>query len=144
MAQLAPIQLEDGTTIYIEASDEWAAAAPVPASSNAINTISGAPSDVAPEIGRDQAGAAKGWSGGHQNRAAFPQGLDAMENTIRAYTQYTLNAFKHSEQASPTGAKISKVMLEFGVKLSGEAGIPYITKGSAESNLKVSVECLFA
>ncbi|NJM58399.1 MAG: hypothetical protein HC857_14555 [Synechococcales cyanobacterium RU_4_20] len=141
MAQLAPIQLEDGTTIYIEASDEWAAAAPVPVSSNAISS---APSDAAPEMGRDQAGAAKGWSGGHQSRAALPQGLDAMENTIRAYTQYTLNAFKHSEQASPTGAKISKVMLEFGVKLSGEAGIPYITKGSAEGNLKVSVECLFA
>jgi len=35
------------------------------------------------------------------------------------------------------------VTLEFGINVGGEAGIPYITKGSVESNLKIKVECSF-
>ncbi len=138
MAQLAPIQLEDGTTIYIEASEDWALAQ----TALATHAPSGTNPSGTAELSRDQVGrAAKGWNGGTQ--ATLPQGLEAMENTIRAYTHHTLNAFKNPQQAGPSGARISRVMLEFGVKLSGEAGIPYITKGSAESNLKVTVECLF-
>nr|WP_267871741.1 CU044_2847 family protein [Nostoc sp. CHAB 5715] len=53
-------------------------------------------------------------------------------------TVYSLNAFKKIPIAN-----IDKVTLEFGIKVGGEAGIPYVTKGTAESNLKVTVECSF-
>lgn len=37
-----------------------------------------------------------------------------------------------------------KVNLEFDIKMSGEAGIPYITKSTAETNFKITVERSFA
>jgi hypothetical protein len=58
--------------------------------------------------------------------------------TIRAYTTSTLNAFKNIAIAD-----INKVTLEFGVEVGGEAGVPYVTKGTAKSNLKITVECSF-
>lgn len=64
--------------------------------------------------------------------------FQAMQGTIRTYTAYTLNAFK--EMAT---ANVDKVTLEFGVKVAGEGGVPYITKGSGECNLKITVECSF-
>ena len=41
------------------------------------------------------------------------------------------------------GGNIDKVTLEFGIKAGGKAGIPYVTEGSAESHLKIVVECSF-
>ena len=64
--------------------------------------------------------------------------FQAMQGTIRTYTAYTLNAFK--EMAT---ANVDKVTLEFGIKVAGEGGVPYITKGSGECNLKIIVECSF-
>jgi hypothetical protein len=49
-----------------------------------------------------------------------------------------LNAFKQIGTAN-----IDKVTLEFGIKVGAEAGIAFITKGTAESNLKITVECSF-
>jgi hypothetical protein len=49
-----------------------------------------------------------------------------------------LNAFRDL-----AGANVDKVTLEFGIKVGGEAGIPYVTKGTAESNIKITVECSF-
>ncbi|NJM77983.1 MAG: hypothetical protein HC852_22170 [Acaryochloridaceae cyanobacterium RU_4_10] len=34
-------------------------------------------------------------------------------------------------------ANVDKVTLEFGIKVDAEAAIPYITKGTAESNLNI-------
>jgi hypothetical protein len=31
----------------------------------------------------------------------------------------------------------------FGIEVGGEAGIPYITKGTAKSNLNIPVKCSF-
>jgi len=42
-----------------------------------------------------------------------------------------------------TTANVDKVTLEFGIKVAGEMGVPYVTKGTAESNLKITVECSF-
>ncbi|MEI6381218.1 MAG: CU044_2847 family protein [Cyanobacteriota bacterium ELA615] len=39
---------------------------------------------------------------------------------------------------------INKVSLEFGIEVGGEPGIPYITKGTAKSNIKVTLECNFS
>ncbi len=51
----------------------------------------------------------------------------------------SINAFKKIPVAN-----IDKVTLEFGIKVGVEAGVPYISKGTAESNLKITVECSFS
>ncbi|MEH2297536.1 MAG: CU044_2847 family protein [Nostoc sp.] len=122
MTQLTPIQLEDGTIIYIEATDN------VDAPPVSI--------EVSPH-GEEEALIDKGWDADVAQKQIV-QNFQAIEGTIRAYTVYTLNAFKKIPIAN-----INKVTLEFGIKVGGEAGIPYVTKGTAESNLKVTVECSF-
>jgi hypothetical protein len=62
----------------------------------------------------------------------------SIQKTISDYTTSTLQAF---EQVA--AANVDKVSLEFGIEIGGEAGIPYITKGTAKSNLKITVECSF-
>ena len=112
MTQLAPIQLDDGSIIYIETEDAITAPSS-PTSEGTTRTAKGA---------------------GETALKTF----QAMQGTIRTYTVYTLNAFK--EMAT---ANVDKVTLEFGVKVAGEGGVPYITKGSGECNLKSTVECSF-
>jgi hypothetical protein len=62
----------------------------------------------------------------------------AIQSTIYTYTALTLNAFKKVAIAN-----VDKVTLEFGIEVGGEAGVPYVTKGTAKSNLKIKVECSF-
>jgi Trypsin-co-occurring domain 1 len=62
----------------------------------------------------------------------------AINSTIYNYTALTMNAFKKVKIAN-----VDKVTLEFGIEVGGEAGIPYVTKGTAKSNLKITVECSF-
>ena len=57
---------------------------------------------------------------------------------IRGYAMYALSAFKDFG-----AAEIEEVTLKFGLKIGGKAGIPYITEGSAESNLEIEVKCKF-
>ncbi|MBW4492998.1 MAG: hypothetical protein KME26_07900 [Oscillatoria princeps RMCB-10] len=57
---------------------------------------------------------------------------------IRGYAMYALSAFKDFR-----AAEIEEVRLKFGLKLGGKTGIPYITEGSAESNLEIEVKCKF-
>lgn len=57
---------------------------------------------------------------------------------IRGYAAYALSAFKDFGTA-----EIEEVTLKFGLKIGGKAGIPYITEGSAESNLEIEVKCKF-
>lgn len=57
---------------------------------------------------------------------------------IRGYAQYALSAFKEFP-----GAEIEEVNLKFGLKVGGKTGIPYITEGSADCNLEISVKCKF-
>ena len=54
----------------------------------------------------------------------------------------SLRIFKHGMVAKAI-ANVDKVTLEFGIELGGEAGVPYVTKGTAKSNLKITVECSF-
>ncbi|HSM80794.1 MAG TPA: CU044_2847 family protein [Nodosilinea sp.] len=126
MTQLVPIRLEDGTEIYMEATDDVVA-----------------PDSVSDPSGYDLYGettrTAKGL--GLPNQAVqthAAQSFKAIEGTIRTYTSYTMNAFKDMATAN-----VEKVTLEFGLKVGGEAGVPYVTKGTAESNLKITVECSF-
>ncbi|BDM83772.1 CU044_2847 family protein [Acaryochloris marina] len=113
MTQLAPIQLDDGTVIYIEAEEDVSAPSQ-PESEGTTRTSKG--------IGDEAL-----------------KNFQSMQGTIRTYTAYTLNAFKEVATAN-----VDKVTLEFGVKVAGEGGVAYITKGSGECNLKITVECSFS
>ncbi|AFZ14085.1 hypothetical protein Cri9333_3254 [Crinalium epipsammum PCC 9333] len=57
---------------------------------------------------------------------------------IRGYTMYVLGAFKDFG-----AAKVEEVSLKFGLKFGAKAGIPYITEGSSDCNLEISVKCTF-
>lgn len=119
MTQLVPIQLEDGVTIYIEATEG----------------IETPPTN--PQEAEEEAVVSKGISPAALQQRTI-QSFKAIEGTIRAYTGHALNAFRQV-----TTANIDKVTLEFGIKIGGEVGIPYVTKGTGESNLKITVECSF-
>ena len=115
MTQLAPLTLDDGTVIYIEVT----------------GTVGNIPADTVSPPG-ETTRTAKGAS------EQVVRNFQAMQGTIRAYTSYTLNAFRQM-----AGANVDKVTLEFGMKVAGEAGVPYVTKGTADANLKITVECSF-
>ena len=64
--------------------------------------------------------------------------LQEIHETIRFYTKYAIGAFKNLGDA-----QVEEVNLKFGLKISGEAGIPILTKASAESNFEIEVKCKF-
>lgn len=142
MAQLVPIQLEDGSQIYIEATEDIEMP-PTVSPSPAVDP--GNELEPEEEVRRGQ----KGWGGsGTRGVVGYPdngraaaiaaQSFQAIEGTIRAYTNSTLSAFKDMAHAN-----VDRVTLQFGIRVGGEAGVPYITKGTAESNLSITVECSF-
>src|SRR4028118_2408252 len=123
MTKLAPIKLEDGTVIYIEATEN-------------VDTLSVSTEESAENEEAEESLDEKGLSDDLQKQAI--QSFQKIQTTIHAYTVYTLSAFKKVAIAN-----IDKVTLEFGIELGGEAGVPYVTKGTAKSNLKITVECSF-
>jgi hypothetical protein len=112
MPRLTPIQIDENNIIYIESTDE----VEIP------KEISTAGGRVAKDAKSEQ----------------ILQNFQAIENVIRTYTTYTLNAFHNLAIAN-----VDEVTLQFGVEIGGEAGIPYITKGTAKSNLNITVKCTF-
>lgn len=120
MDKLTPIELEDGSVIYIEGTED--------VDTSNISYTAG----ESEEVGRTKRGV------GSNSQTRMMQSFQAIESTIRTYTTHTLKAFK-----AMSTENITKVTLEFGLTISGEGGIPFITKGSAESNLKITVECEF-
>jgi hypothetical protein len=128
MTQLVQVRLDDGTEIYMEATED--VVAPAPGGNDSYNDPYG-----------ETTRTSKGWSGGGgmtSSAAQAAQSFKAIESTIRTYTNYTMSAFRDMACAN-----VEKVTLEFGIKVGGEAGVPYVTKGTAESNLKITVECSF-
>jgi CRISPR/Cas system CMR subunit Cmr6 (Cas7 group RAMP superfamily) len=123
MSKLQPIQLDDNTIIYIEATEE-------PDTSNVVV--------AEPESEVEQTRTAKGWLSPTDCQTVVRKSAQSLENTIRYYTTYTLNAFKQVAIA-----EVKKVTLEFGVNMSGVTGVPYIASGTAGCNVKVTVECVF-
>ena len=126
MKQLTPMQLEDGTIIYMEVQED-------------IEILSESEPEEE-EVTRGSLGRSnKGWRGQARSpQEQIRQSFDAIEGTIRTYTNYTLDAFRKIGSGN-----IDKVTLEFGIKVGGKAGIPYVTEGSADSHLKIVVECSF-
>jgi len=123
MTQLIPIQVDADTVIYIEpATDVQVQPPSAPPRELTRSDLDLQPKGVIEDATRKTM-----------------QSFAAMETTIKTYTQRTLNAFR--DLAS---AEVDKVQLEFGISLGGEAGIPYVTKGTAECSLKITVECKFS
>jgi hypothetical protein len=119
---LQAIQLDDDTTIFVEVRQP-VSLEPEPKA----NTQS--------ELSReDLGGTAKGLKDVLNTLTKPP----SMEQTILAYTNMALNALKNVSTAN-----VNKVTLEFGIKVGGKMGVPFVTEGTAESNLKVTVECSF-
>jgi hypothetical protein len=113
MTRLTKIQIDENTSIYIEATDD----VEIPPETSTSGERPGAKSGKSEQI---------------------LQNFQAIEDTIRTYTTYTLNAFRNLAIAN-----IEEVTLQFGVEIGGEAGIPYITKGTVKSNLNITVKCTF-
>lgn len=121
MGQLTPISLEDGTTIYIEATDDTA--------TPRGDSVRGKPYDDNAPRGPVIIG---------EPPKQIAQTFEAIEHTVRAYTTYTLNAFKQVAIA-----EVSEVTLKFGVNISSEAGIPYIANAKGGCNMEITVKCEF-
>jgi len=117
--KLKPNYLDDNTVIYIEATEE-VEVSPTNEPQNSSNDPDKVPIST------------KGV------KEDFQKHIQDFQSTIFTYTSYTLAAFKKVAVAD-----INKVTLEFGLEIGGEAGVPYITKGTVKSNLKVTVECNF-
>ncbi len=127
MSQVVPVQLEDGSILYIEAEDTQATA-----------VSPGTPPISAGAEGEQRRSGSKGWGDLPVTRTHPAQSMQMVQATIRTYTLYCLNAFKNMGAAN-----VEEVTLEFGVNLSADAGIPYIASGKAQSNLKITVKCSY-
>jgi hypothetical protein len=123
MTKLTPIILDDNTVIYIETTENIEAP-PVKREE--------------PEEEEEEETTTDYNLNTAQLQQQISQNFPEIQKTIRAYTLYTLNAFKNVASAN-----VDKVTLEFGIEVGGEAGVPYVTKGTAKSNLKIKVECSF-
>ena len=139
--RLTPVKLDNNTIIYIEAQDSIEQGNLNQGSEQKIPEEE--PKILSPEeAGIQDKGLLDDILRGNSQTTtaseAISQNFQAIENTIKAYTDYTLNAFKQVASAN-----INKVTLEFGISIGGKAGIPYVTEGTANSSLKITVECSF-
>ena len=126
MSKIVPVQLDNGTVLYIEAQDD----AEAPPATPQVPTE---------EAGEQRRGGAKGIGDLRMPSRPTPtQSMQMVQSTIRTYTVYCLNAFKNCGAAN-----VDEVTLEFGINLSADAGIPYIASGKAQSNLKITVKCSY-
>jgi hypothetical protein len=126
VAKVVPVQLDDNTVLYIEAQDD-------------TETVGMAPIASLEDTGEQRRSGSKGISNLPASLRPSPvQSMQMVQNTIRTYAVYSLNAFKNLGNVH-----VDEVTLEFGVNLSADAGIPYIASGKAQSNLKITVKCSY-
>jgi Trypsin-co-occurring domain 1 len=118
MGKLQPVNLPDGTQILIEATDN-----PILSNSLTIEQpLSGEPK--------------RGFINDASKQVA--QNVQALETTVRAYTSYTLKAFRDLAIA-----EVSEVTLKFGINVDVQTGLPYIANGKAGCNTEITVKCIF-
>ena len=65
----------------------------------------------------------------------FQEGL---ESNIKNYSSMVMSAVKNGVDKE-NDSNLKSIELEFGLQIGGEAGIPFITKGTVQSNIKVKV-----
>lgn len=70
----------------------------------------------------------------HQRTERFKT---TMVSTVKGYSMIVLDTVQKSmaDLHSP-----SKVTMEFGIQAGGETGVPFVTKGTAQANVKVTIE----
>ncbi|NER93514.1 MAG: hypothetical protein F6J86_06705 [Symploca sp. SIO1B1] len=120
--KLAPLFIDKDTVVYIEITEDVEA-------TDGVTVLSTSELDEEEE---EEAANEKGL------KENFQKHIKDLQSTIFAYTNYSLAAFKKVAMAN-----VDKVTLEFGIEIGGETGIPYVTKGTTKSNLKIQVECSF-
>lgn len=115
MIKLVPIEVDENTVVYLEVDD------------TVVETPRGFQDTVAPVR----------TTRGTSTEGALRR-FGIIDGSVSAFVQQTLGAFR-----GVANANVEKVTLEFGINVSGEAGIPYITKARGQGNLSVKVECSF-
>jgi hypothetical protein len=137
MTQVTPIKLDDNTTIYLETNEE------INITAEDQNIPEETTEETRESLGKEPKGLKDMFSRTSSTESnispeeQIENNFPSIANTIKAYTEYTLNAFKQVDNAN-----IDKVTLEFGIKVMGKIGVPYVTT-SADSHLKITVECSF-
>jgi hypothetical protein len=128
MSNLQPIELEDGTIIYIQAQTNPASQPTVtPESTEKLDFLIDAPAEDQDRIF------------GLENIRLNPkEQSEALKNTVQAYTKHIVKSFKELAIA-----EVTEVNLEFGINISAEGGVPYIANGTAGCNMNISVKCEF-
>jgi hypothetical protein len=124
MSQLTPIELEDGTVIYIEASENVAASIPQPAKQDKLDFLIPTPEEADRVFGLE--------------KLNIKEQGDKLQKTIQSYSKHIIQSFKDLALA-----EVAEVTLEFGVNVGGMTGIPYIVTGETSSNIKITVKCKF-
>ena len=61
---------------------------------------------------------------------------ELIESTVCVYSDTVLNAVKTGMKDHPP----DRIALQFGLQIGGEAGVPFVTKGTAQANVSVTVE----
>ena len=122
MTHIVPIQIDENTVVWLESNQDVIVQSKVENLVEEAETNDRTPKGLIPNI----------------PKPPTPTNFASVENTIRSYTNYALNAFRHAAIAD-----VEEVTLQFGIEISGEAGLPYITKGTAKSNLNITVKCKF-
>lgn len=93
------------------------------------------------EVTIDEAATSEDDSPFDEQRGIGSETMNRMQQArslIRNYAMYAVTAFKDFG-----AAEVEEVTLKFSIKMGGKTGIPYITEGSAESNLEIEVKCKF-
>jgi NTP-dependent ternary system trypsin peptidase co-occuring protein len=62
---------------------------------------------------------------------------ESVEKIVEGYALVVLDKVQKGLEKGP---KPSKVNLEFGIQAGGEAGLPFVAKGTIDANIKVSLE----
>jgi Trypsin-co-occurring domain 1 len=62
---------------------------------------------------------------------------EIMASTLHGYAEMVLNAVQQSmkDHLAPDSVK-----LELGLQLGGEAGVPFVTKGTTQANVRITIE----
>lgn len=60
----------------------------------------------------------------------------AISSTVSSYSQLILKTVREGA----TALEPNKVTLQFGLQVGGETGIPFVSKGTAQANVTVTIE----
>jgi hypothetical protein len=137
MPQLTPIELEDGTIIYIQASENISTptsatkqptqpAEKTTDTSDKLDFITETPEDADRIFGLE--------------KLNLKQQGEQLQKTVQSYSKHIIKSFK---DLALSEVELKEVTLEFGVNVGGMTGIPYIVTGNTDCNIKITVKCEF-